>query len=82
MMNQEKQAQRIIQAAQTVVLMYGIYKRQVIDNVTCGDEMFKAACAEMIRLLNNEIQFRNDWGDPVQLAYAIILTNEGYVPEA
>lgn len=82
MTNQEKQAQRIIQAAQTVVRMYRIYKRQVIDNVTCDDEMFNATCAEMIRLLNNEIQFRNDWGDPVQLAYAIILTNEGYVPEA
>lgn len=81
MMNHEKQAQRIIQAAQTVVLMYGIYKRQAIYNETCDNEMFEAACAEMIRLLNNEIQFRNDWGDPVQLAYAIILTNEGYVPE-
>ena len=82
MMKQEKQAQRIIQAAQTVVMIYGIYKRQVIDKETCNDEMFEAACDELLRLLNNEIQFSNDWGDPVQLAYAIILTNEGYVPEA
>lgn len=33
---------------------------------------------ELVRLIDNQMQIHNDWGDPVQLAGLIVFMAEGY----
>lgn len=70
---------QILQAAYSV---YVTYKRiEKSPNNSVLDEVFKTLEAELIRLLNNQCEYRNDWGDTVQLSKAIILLSDGYIPD-
>ena len=67
---------RIIQAASAVLGLHAALLR--------GEDvpgyLEKQFDDELLRLINNELQLRNNWGNPVQLAMLIILMTEGYVP--
>lgn len=77
---------QLLAAAQAVVLCYDALSLQAGCDapndavVEALSNMLERLAEEMIRVANNTINFRNEWGDPVQLATFIIFMSEGYVP--
>lgn len=73
---------QLVSAAQAVLIAH----RHMVDlgkksrPLDVVNELQDRLVAEMLRLADNTITFRNDWGDPVQLAALIVFLGEGYVP--
>ena len=67
---------QIVQAAQAILKLHSALLRS--DYVST--EVEKRFDNELIRLMDNQLQLRNNWGDLIQLSMLIILLTEGYVP--
>ena len=67
---------QIVQAAQAILELHSALLRS--DYVST--EVEKRFDNELIRLMDNQLQIRNAWGDLVQLSMLIVFLTEGYVP--
>jgi hypothetical protein len=57
----------------------GRTKQDVIDHAA---HQLQIHSEELVRLCNNQIQIRNDWGDTIQLAGLVVLLTDGYISSA
>lgn len=69
---------QLVSAAQALLLIYNMVTTNKGDDSTLLEALDRQE-KELLRLLDNAIGFRNDWGDSIQLAGALILMGEGYI---
>ena len=70
---------QIVSAARAVLFVYEAVCKADSDKFEILNTLLDTHIIEMLRLLNNTTQLRNDWGDHIQLAMMLIYMAEGYL---